>query len=187
MQTFMRRSAKITGMDTMPKAKASEIKLETVKGEARSVVYGPYDVDYGRQQYGSVEKDGREFVSKGTDGREIGRHGRKSEAVMAVVEWAEENLTSDSVLRDFEPVTAGGKPLTFKRRVISHRKTSIVAAYRDEGRWVQTSWGDDGICDICRHPETEKDKRRDEAMRLVPREPVPDVETEQEPSPTPSP
>jgi hypothetical protein len=156
----------------MPRAKADELKLET-NGPGRTVVYGPYEMDYGRQHYGVIVKDGSAFVSQGTDGRELGRHRRKSDAVIAVVEWAEDNLTRESVERDFEPRTAGGIQLRFQRRIIAARGPSVVASYFDGKyrQWTSTSWDGDGVCGIFTHDDTEEGLRRELAMRLVSRAP----------------
>lgn len=173
----------------MPRTKADELKLET-REAGRTVVYGPYEMDYGRQHYGLIVKDGSAFVSQGTDGRELGRHRRKSEAVIAIVEWAEENLTNESVERDFEPLTAGGIPLRFQRRVISADRISIVAAYFDGERrqWASTSWDGEGVCRICMHDGSDEGLRREMAMRLVPRIPVPEIEQAgEEPEDAPAP
>jgi hypothetical protein len=173
----------------MPRAKADELRLET-RVAGRTVVYGPYEMDYGRQNYGLIVKDGSVFVSQGTDGRELGRHRRKSEAVIAIVEWAEENLTKESVERDFEPRTAGGIPLRFQRRVISLGRTSVVASYLDGERrqWASTSWDGDGVCSICKHDDTEEGLSREMAMRLVSRVPASEMEQAgEEPEEAPAP
>lgn len=172
----------------MPQAKASEIQLDVV-AQGRTHVHGPYDVDYGRQHYGAIVKDGAVFVSQGTDGRELGRHKKKSDAVVSVVEWAEENLTKESVERDYESYTAGGIPLRFQRRVISSSRTSVVAAYRDGARgWASTSWDGDGVCNICKHDDTEEGLLREQSMRLVRRAPAADLEDEgEEPEESPAP
>lgn len=156
----------------MPKATAAELKLES-REVGKTMVYGPYERDYGRQHYGGIVKEGASFISHGTDGREIGRHRRKSDAVIAVVEWAEDNLVKESVERDFKPETAGGIPLRFLRRVVSAADISVVASFLDPERreWVTTSWDGDGICSVCRSDGSKESQSREDAMRLVFRTP----------------
>lgn len=165
----------------MPKATAAELKLES-RGAGKTTVYGPYEYNYGRQHYGNIVKEGASFISHGTDGREIGRHRRKSDAVIAVVEWAEDNLVKESVERDFEPETAGGIPLRFLRRVVSAADISVVASFLDPERreWVTTSWDGDGICTVCRFDGSEESQRQEDAMRLVVRAAAAELEPDGE-------
>ena len=87
-----------------------------------TVVYGPYEPDYGRQLYGwLVKMSAGKFGAIATNSGVLGTFRTKTLAIDAVTSWAKLTLTPASLDEEFENVTAGGKRIEFKRRFSQQR------------------------------------------------------------------
>lgn len=149
---------------------------QSLTNPARVTVYGEYEPDYGRPQIGSVTKlDNRKYVPTAPDGRELDLTKTRAAAISSLEVWAAENMSAASVLRDYEDVSAGGQRLTFLRRVFSHHRCpAIVAVIHDGDDTCQTSWNEDGVCNLFGTPhqnDTKNEKARRANWKLVKREP----------------
>ena len=161
----------------MTDADLSLVKIDS--NGSTFIVYGPFEYQYGRLQYGWVvkEPDGKFkaiSVPLGKDEKKITvAVSRKRYRVLdALKEWAENHITAEALDKEFMPETADGTPIRFKRRI----KDRIVAQYLTKARgWVQTTWGEDGVCDFFRNP-SKKDElsvKIDKGLRLVRRDQLP--------------
>lgn len=157
-------------------------KLERSSIDANKVtVYGNYERDYGRPHIGNITKiKNGVFMPTPPDGRNLDLAKTRSAAVIALETWARENMSAESVERDYENTTAGGQRLTFLRRVFFQHGPSIVAVVHDGEDTCQTSWRADGICSLHQPYEGESKKEvvRRERWKLVRREPAATEELE---------
>lgn len=137
----------------------------------QTLVHGPQQKGYGRPVWGKVIRvqfDRYDAFAHGSPG--AGRHDvrlgsfpSEAQAIQEVEAWARRTLTAEALAATFETMTAGGVAVTFLRR----GRDGITGIVEHAGQLLQTTWGEDGLCNLFRCPATAEEHVLQRRFRLV--------------------